>query len=138
MHVLSSHLHLPCVTLVLRNENGNYLQNWSGLEVGKEIGEQCCAWGSLTAAPWGHCLAQCHAGKGCSMEHPAQVPCSQDGKVSPSLDSSSCSCCPVSVLHWRHLQMHGVAMGASCRSYMLCCSSSQRLPGELETSASFP
>jgi len=71
---------LPCVTLVLRKENGSYVQNWRCLAVSEEMGEQCCARRVTGCCPLGHCLTHCHAGKGRNTEHPAQIPCSQDGK----------------------------------------------------------
>jgi len=99
--------------------------------------------GSPAAAPWDIALPIVMQGRDATRSIlprslAARMGSEKNGKVSPSLDSSPGSCRPMSVLHWRHLQMHTVAVGASCRSCTLCCSSYQQLPGVLEASAPFP
>lgn len=97
---------LPCVTLVLRKENGSYVQNWGCLAVSEEMREQCCARRVTGCCPLGTlpCPLSCREG----MQHGASCPdplqpgwkVRRTGRSHPALTvalvpAAPCLCCTV-------------------------------------------
>lgn len=116
---------LPCVTLVLRKENGSYVQNWGCLAVSEEMREQCCARRVTGCCPLGTlpCPLSCREG----MQHGASCPdplqpgweVRRTGRSHPALTvalvpAAPCLCCTGGICKCTQLQWVLHAGAARC------------------------